>query len=52
MAELWEDGINADRNANDFARRTVNVNENSKIAIHLAPGGGWVGRFSKMIPDK
>jgi alpha-glucosidase len=48
VAEIWEDGINADRNANDFARRSVNINASSKISIHLAPGGGWVAHCSKV----
>jgi alpha-glucosidase len=40
--DLWQDGINADRNANDFAKKTVEISGNVKQAIHLAPGGGWV----------
>ena len=40
--DLWQDGINADRNANDFAKKTVQVPVDLKQTIHLAPGGGWV----------
>ena len=40
--DLWQDGINADRNANDFAKKTIQVPVDLKQTIHLAPGGGWV----------
>jgi alpha-glucosidase len=40
--DVWQDGINADRNANDFTMKSVTVSGNSKQNIHLAPGGGWV----------
>jgi alpha-glucosidase len=40
--DIWQDGINADRNANDFTRKSVNVSGKTKQNIHLAPGGGWV----------
>jgi alpha-glucosidase len=44
---IWQDGINADRNANDFKLLSQIVNKNSKLNIHLAPGGGWVAVLSK-----
>jgi alpha-glucosidase len=40
--DVWQDGINADRNANDFANKTIQVPVDLKQTIHLAPGGGWV----------
>jgi alpha-glucosidase len=40
--DLWQDGINADRNANDFAKKTGPVPADLIQKIHLAPGGGWV----------
>ena len=40
---IWKDGINADRNANDYKKISQSVNKNTKLNIHLAPGGGWVG---------
>jgi alpha-glucosidase len=40
--DLWQDGINANRNANDFAKKTVQVPVDAKLKINLAPGGGWV----------
>lgn len=42
QAEIWQDGVNANRNANDFEKKTMEVTKNSKLTIHLAPGGGWV----------
>jgi len=44
---IWKDGINADRNANDYKKISQSVNKNTKLDIHLAPGGGWVGIVSK-----
>ncbi len=44
---IWQDGINADRNANDFKMLNRRVNNKTKLNIHLAPGGGWVGIISK-----
>lgn len=44
-ATIFEDGINADRNAIDYKRTRSQVNSNDKLNVHLAPGGGWVGVF-------
>lgn len=44
---IWQDGINADRNANDFKMLTRTVSKKTKTSIHLAPGGGWVGIINK-----
>ncbi len=41
--DIWQDGINAGRNATDYKRMKIRVNRNSKVKIHLARGGGWVG---------
>lgn len=38
-AELFKDGINADRKASDYKKETVSLN--NKFQIHLAPGGGF-----------
>lgn len=39
--DIWQDGINADRNASDYKKITSTVNNKTKLNIHLAPGGGW-----------
>jgi alpha-glucosidase len=46
-AEIFRDGINADRDATDYKREIVPVSKNSKIVIKLAPGGGWAARIVK-----
>jgi alpha-glucosidase len=44
----WQDGINADRNAQDFKRvQGQTVTSSQTVAVHLAPGGGWVARITK-----
>ena len=40
--DIWQDGINASRNANDFAFNSTDLITNAKQTAHLAPGGGWV----------
>lgn len=37
----WEDGVNVDMNANDFARRTQKVKKGDKITITMYDGGGY-----------
>lgn len=44
--EIWQDGINADRNANDYKKISRTINKSTKLDIHLAPGGGWAGILS------
>lgn len=41
--DAWNDGINADRNAQDFRSESESVTANSTANIKMAPGGGWVG---------
>jgi len=44
--ELFEDGVNADRYAEDYKKETIQVNKDSKISVKLAPGGGWAAIIS------
>jgi len=46
-AVIFQDGINADRDATDYVRKEVNVTSKDKITVQLAPGGGWAARFVK-----
>lgn len=46
-AEVFKDGINADRAARDFKYEVINVPADRKLKISLAPGGGFVGRIYK-----
>jgi alpha-glucosidase len=41
----WEDGINADRNAEDFKYRKEMVNSSTYLKIKLAGGGGYAARL-------
>lgn len=44
-ADIFSDGVNADRNANDYKKTTQKVTRNDKLKIRLAPGGGWAARI-------
>jgi alpha-glucosidase len=46
-ADIYEDGVNARRVGNDFKRSQKTVTGADKLQIKLAPGGGWVARFTK-----
>ncbi len=41
-AEIFKDGINADRNGNDYVKLTKTVDSNTAMKLKLAPGGGFV----------
>ena len=40
-ANIFRDGINADKDATDYHAETVTLNDKD-ITVNLAPGGGWV----------
>ena len=40
--------MNAERVGKDYKRRTVSVPENKKITIHMAPGGGFIMKISRI----
>ncbi|MGZ3846848.1 MAG: glycoside hydrolase family 97 catalytic domain-containing protein, partial [Flavisolibacter sp.] len=44
-AEVFQDGVNADRDATDYKREVITVTKNTKQTISLAPGGGWTVRI-------
>jgi alpha-glucosidase len=44
-AEIFRDGINADRDATDYKREMVPVSNTSLLKLHLAPGGGLALRI-------
>jgi alpha-glucosidase len=48
-AEIFKDGINADRDATDYKREGIKVSAKAKINVHLSTGGGWV---AKIYPAK
>ena len=44
-AEVFKDGINADREASDYKREVVDLSGKDKFSVHLSTGGGWVARI-------
>jgi alpha-glucosidase len=46
-AEIFEDGMNADRDATDYVRREANLTAADKLAVKMAPGGGFTARIYK-----
>lgn len=41
QANIFADGINADREATDYKHTTQTVSADTRFNVHLAPGGGW-----------
>ncbi|WP_111445753.1 glycoside hydrolase family 97 protein [Breznakibacter xylanolyticus] len=46
-AEVFRDGINADREGSDYKREVITVSRSQKLDIQMAPGGGWVAVIKK-----
>jgi alpha-glucosidase len=44
-AEIFKDGINADRDATDYKREVITVTKNDKLTVSLSNGGGWAARI-------
>lgn len=40
-ALIFSDGLNANRQASDYKRELVKVNNSSKLTVKMASGGGW-----------
>jgi alpha-glucosidase len=47
MLEAWADGINADRDARDYQQQSQPVTRLNRLALRLAPGGGYVARIRR-----
>ena len=47
-AEVFKDGVNADRDATDYKRELIRVKKNDRLKINLASGGGWAARIYKV----
>jgi alpha-glucosidase len=43
-ADVFQDGINADREATDYKRQIIKVSADSKLVVKLSNGGGWAAR--------
>ena len=46
MAEVWQDGVNADRYAADYQKLKFEVNPAESLKLNLAAGGGVAIRFT------
>lgn len=47
-AIIFQDGVNADKDATDYKKLTLTVNSKDKMRIKMASGGGWAARFEKI----
>jgi alpha-glucosidase len=47
-AEVFRDGVNADRVGSDHKHETIDVPKDRKLKIAMAPGGGYVARIYKI----
>ncbi|MCF8262838.1 MAG: glycoside hydrolase family 97 protein [Melioribacteraceae bacterium] len=47
IIEYYRDGINADRNAEDYKFAKTILRSDDEIRIHMAPGGGWAAFIYK-----
>ena len=46
-AEIFKDGINADRDATDYKKEVITVKSGDKLNVKLMNGGGWAARIEK-----
>jgi len=51
-AQIYQDGVNADRYGGDYQKVSRTVTAQDKLDIQLAPGGGWAGWFSPVDRKK
>lgn len=47
QAEIFKDGINADREATDYKKEMTKIYSGAKIKIQLSSGGGWAAILTK-----
>jgi alpha-glucosidase len=47
-AEIFKDGINASRNAEDYKIEKQDVNSMTKLKVQVASGGGWAAIIKKL----
>jgi alpha-glucosidase len=45
QAEIFKDGLNANRDATDYVREVIKVSPGDKLLLKLQGGGGWVARI-------
>ena len=47
-ATIFQDGVNADKMAEDYKKVVLKVRSQDSLEVKMAPGGGWVARFRKL----
>jgi alpha-glucosidase len=47
-AEIFEDGINADRDATDYKREVIKVTAKDRLTVKMGSGGGWAAIIRKL----
>jgi alpha-glucosidase len=47
-AEIFKDGMNADKDATDYKKEVKKVSAIDKLSIHLSGGGGWAARIYRV----
>ncbi len=47
-AEVFQDGINADRDATDYRRDIISLSSEDRLIIKMNEGGGWAARIYKV----
>jgi alpha-glucosidase len=47
-AVVFEDGMNADRDATDYKKEIIRFHSGDKLPVQLYGGGGWVARIKKL----
>lgn len=45
---IWEDGVNAHKNAVDFKTKSVRVTAGTVVPVHFAPNGGFVAMIERL----
>jgi alpha-glucosidase len=51
-AEIFKDGINANKQATDYWRETITVHQQSKLLVNMASGGGFAMRLQPIGCEK
>jgi len=49
QAEIFADGLNADRDAVDYRHFTKTITAGEVLEARLMPGGGWTARFTRSV---
>lgn len=47
QAEIFRDGVNADRDATDYKKEELQIKSGDKLTVKLMNGGGWVARIRR-----